>query len=205
MRLYVESIAPNVRRVRMFLAEKRIDVPEIEVDVQHGEHRKPEFLAKNPFGQVPVLELPDGHCISESIAICRYLDDLHPAPALFGTSALERAEVEMWQRRAEFGLFIPAVELGHHTSPFFREVIQQIPDWAPHCMAQLLRTWQILDTELSTREYLAPSGFSIADVTAFVGSEVASFWGERIPPELKRVARWHARVGKRPSAGRVRY
>lgn len=205
MRLYTEALAPNVRRVLMVLAEKKIDVPLVTIDVPHGEHRTPEFLAKNPFGQVPVLELPDGIFISESIAICRYLDEIHPVPALFGTTARERAEIDMWQRRVEFGVFIPAVEFGHHSSPFFRDTVDQIPEWAPHCKAQLVRTWQILETELAGREYVASSGFSIADVTAFVGAEVASLWGLAIPRELAQLCEWHARVGRRPSATAARY
>ncbi len=205
MRLYVESLAPNARRVLMFLAEKGVDVPRVEIDVPHGEHRSAAFLEKNPFGQVPVLELSDGTCISESIAICRYLDEVNPGSALFGTTAHTRAEIDMWQRRAELGVFIPAVELGHHSSPFFRETVQQIPEWAPHCKAQLLRTWQILDTELARRETLSSSGFSVADVTAFVGAEVAALWGVAIPRELERLCAWQARVGRRPSAAAARY
>jgi glutathione S-transferase len=189
----------------MFLAEKGIEIPSIEVDVPHGEQRKAAFLAKNPFGQVPVLELADGACLSESIAICRYLDEIHPTPRLFGTTARGRAEIDMWQRRAEFGGFIPAVELGHHSSPFFRETVEQVPAWASHCKAQLIRTWQILDSELSGREYVAPSGFSVADITAFVGAEVAALWGVAIPRELEHVGAWHTRVGQRPSAAVARY
>ena len=205
MHLYVEALAPNARRVLMFLAEKGVELPLVEVDVPHGEHRSAAFLQKNPFGQVPVLELSDGTCISESIAICRYLDEVRPGPMLFGNAARERAEIEMWQRRVEFGVFIPAVELGHHSSPFFRETVQQIPEWAPHCKAQLLRTWKVLDAELSGRETVAPSGFSIADVTAFVGTEVAALWGMAIPRELEQLRAWQARVGCRPSAAAARY
>jgi glutathione S-transferase len=189
----------------MVLAEKGIDVPLVTIDVSRGEHRAPEFLAKNPFGQVPVLELPDGVLISESIAICRYLDEIHPVPALFGATARERAEIDMWQRRVEFGVFIPAVEFGHHSSPFFRDTVDQIPEWATHCKAQLVRTWQILDTELAGRDYVASSGFSIADVTAFVGAEVASLWGIAIPRELAQLCEWYTRVGRRPSAAAARY
>jgi len=189
----------------MFLAEKNIEVPLVSIDVQRGEHREADFLAKNPWGQVPVLELPDGTCISESVTICRYMEELHPALSLFGTSARERADIEMWQRRAEFGVFIPAVEYGHHTSPFFRDSMQQIPEWASHCKAHVLRTWQLFEPALSDREYLASSGFSIADVTAFVGTEVALLWSVTIPPELKRLVEWHARVAGRPSAATVAY
>lgn len=205
MRLYVEALAPNARRVLMCLAEKGIEIPLVEVDVPHGEHRSAAFLEKNPFGQVPVLELSDGTCISESIAICRYLDEVNPGPGLFGATAHARAEVDMWQRRVEFGVFVPAVELGHHSSPFFRETVQQVPEWVPHCKAQLLRSWKILDAELGRRETIAPSGFSIADVTAFVGTEVAALWGMAIPRELEHLCEWQTRVGRRPSAAAARY
>lgn len=205
MRLYVEALAPNARRVRMFLAEKGIELPLVEVDVPHGEHRSAAFLERNPFGQVPVLELSDGTCISESIAICRYLDEVSPGPTLFGDTVQDRAEIDMWQRRAEFGVFIPAVELGHHSSPFFRETVQQVPEWPAHCKGQLLRTWSILDAELHRRETLARSGFSIADITAFVGVEVATLWGMALPRKLEHLCAWQARVVRRPSAATVRY
>jgi len=205
VRLYVEDLAPNARRVKMFLAEKALEIPQTTIDVQRGENKTPSFLAKNPWGQVPVLELDDGTCISESIAICRYLDETHGGVSLFGTSARERSEIEMWQRRAELGLFIPAVEYGHHTSPYFRAAMTQIPEWAAHCEARLVETWRIFDSELAGRGTLAPRGYSIADVTAFAGVEVAAVWGLRIPPERKNLRAWHDRIGARPSAAAVRY
>ncbi len=206
MRLYVEALAPNVRRVLMFLAEKGIDIPQVSIDVPRGENRAPTFLAKNPFGQVPVLELDDGTCISESIAICRYLDEMSPEEgALFGSSPSERAEIEMWQRRVEFGVFVPAVEFGHHSSEFFRETVDQVAAWAPHCRGQTDRTWRILDDALAGREYVSATGFSVADVTAFIGAEVAALWSISIPRELEHVRKWHARVGQRPSAAAARY
>lgn len=205
MRLYIESLAPNARRVGMYLVEKNIDVQRVLVDVQHGEHKKTEFLNKNPMGQVPVLELLDGTCISESISICQYIEDLHPIPNLFGTSGRDRAEIDMWQRRVEFGIFSPGVEYGHHASSLFCETIQQIPELASLCKQQLLSMWKILDSELALHKFIAPYGFSIADITAYVGSHVALLWGIPIPSELERVIEWYARIDRRPSAEVIKY
>ena len=109
MKIHEFTMAPNPRRVRVFLAEKGIEVPSVQIDIGKGENRKPEFLAKNPMGAVPVLELDDGTCISESLAICRYLEELNPDPSLFGSDAEERALIEMWTRRMEAEIFHRAV------------------------------------------------------------------------------------------------
>jgi len=111
MKLYGEAMpAPNPRRVRIFLAEKGVEVPEIRIGMREGGHRSPEHLARNSLGQVPVLELDDGTTISETIAICRYFEVLHPDPPLFGVSALEQAHIEMWTRRMEFRLMVPVAK-----------------------------------------------------------------------------------------------
>src|SRR5713226_3423593 len=106
MKIYDYKLAPNPRRVRIFLAEKKIIVPLEEIDIMKGVNRQPEFLRKNPLGGIPVLELDDGKCLAESVAICRYFEELHPEPALFGTGAIERATIEMWNRRMELSLFV---------------------------------------------------------------------------------------------------
>ena len=107
MKLYDVTFAPNPRRVRIFLAEKGIDVPMVQVNLAEGEHKSAEFLEKNPSGKVPVLELDDGTCIGESVAICRYFEALHPQPALFGATPEEKGLIEMWLRRVEINLYIP--------------------------------------------------------------------------------------------------
>src|ERR1700734_1033433 len=118
MKLYDENNpAPNPRKVRIFLAEKGMEVEKVRVPIMKRAHKAPEFLVKNSLGQLPVLELDDGTCISESIAICRYLEELHPSPPLFGANALERAKIEMWMRRAEFRLWPPMGQVWIHSDP----------------------------------------------------------------------------------------
>src|SRR4051795_1260644 len=128
MRLYHSGLAPNARRVRMFLAEKGIAIPLVAVDLAKLEQRSDDFSAKNPFQIVPALELDDGSVITESIAICRYLEELHPEPPLFGTDALGRASVEMWQRRIEFGLLAAAANALRHLHPAMAQMeVPQVP------------------------------------------------------------------------------
>lgn len=115
MKLYVKSLAPNARRVMMFMAEKELDLTIVEVSDSEGGTQSEDFLAKNPLGQIPVLELESGVCLAESMAICRMLDEQFPEPSLFGVGLEQRAIVHMWSRRVENGLFIPPVEYGHHS------------------------------------------------------------------------------------------
>ena len=117
LKLYESSVSPNSRRVRIFLAEKGIEIPMERVRMQNREHKAPDFVKKNSLGQVPVLELDDGTCLSESVAICRYLEELNPAPALFGKDAVSRAQTEMWIRRAEFRLWSPMGQVWINDDP----------------------------------------------------------------------------------------
>ncbi len=120
MKLYDAKSAPNPRRVRIFAAEKRMAIPTVEVDLNAKENQTPEFRAKNPLGGVPVLELDDGTCIAESVAICRYLEGIQPDPPLMGTDAKDRAIVEMWQRRMELEIFQPIANVFVHTHEWFK-------------------------------------------------------------------------------------
>src|SRR5262249_24950191 len=128
MKLYDYARAPNPRRVRIFLAEKSMSVPLEDVDIMRRVNRDAPFLEKNPFGTIPVLELDDGSCISESVAICRYFEDLQPEPPLFGRGARERAEVEMWNRRVELILLQSVGMVWVHGSPLTAKVVKQIPE-----------------------------------------------------------------------------
>lgn len=205
LRLYVDPMAPNVRRVRMFAADKGIPLEEVVVDIPGAEHKGKTFQARNPFGQVPVLELPDGTCLSESVAICRFLDDRFLERPLFGRTAMERAVIEMWQRRAEFGVFLPAVECGHHSHPYFAKQMEQIPAWAATNQRRFESTLPILDRELGVRDFLAGPAFSVADVTAFCGFELGRMFGLEVPTAFANVVRWRERVGERRSAAAARY
>ncbi|MGH8011587.1 MAG: glutathione S-transferase, partial [Candidatus Binataceae bacterium] len=130
MKIYNSSAAPNPRRVRVFLAEKGLQVPYEEVDLAKAANRTPEFRKKNPLAGVPVLELDDGTCIAESVAICRYFEELHPQPPLFGIGAKERALVDMWNRRMEFALLQPIADTFRQKHEFFKGRIRQVPEYA---------------------------------------------------------------------------
>jgi glutathione S-transferase len=205
MKLYVDQLAPNARRVLMCLAERGIDLEIEKVSVAKGAHRTEAFLAKNPLGQVPLLELPDGVCIAESMAICRYLDETSPGPSLFGVDPIDRARIHMWTRRVESGIFVAAVELGHHGHPLLRDRFQQIPAFADLCRDTLAKTYDLLNGHLRDTSYVGGAAFSVADVVAFCGIELAKAWEAPPHASLASLARWHEMIAARPSASIARY
>jgi len=200
MRLHENTNAPNPRRVRIFLAEKGIEVPAVQVDIGKSENREPDFLAMNPMGGVPVLELDNGHCISESVAICRYFEEIQPEPPLMGRDAEDKAIVEMWNRRMEFELTLLAMQSFRNTHDFFKGRIQQVPEFGAVCKdaAEARLVW--LDDELAEREFVARADYTIADITALVGVDFGRVTGIRIAPEQKNLERWYEAVSSRPSA-----
>ena len=201
MRLYHSNLAPNARRVRMFLAEKGLEVPLVPVDLAKLEQRTNEFKAKNPFQTVPALELDDGTIITESIAICRYFEELHPEPALFGVGARGRAEVEMWQRLAEFQLLFTIAQTFRHTHPAMRDMeTPQVPDWAASNRAKALVALQRFDSALAVRRYLAGDRFSVADITGLIALDFTKPARIAIPDELVNLRRWRDEIAARPSA-----
>jgi len=200
MKLYDSATAPNPRRVRIFLAEKGISVPVEQIDIAKRANRDAGFLAKNPFGQVPVLELDDGTCISESVAICRYFEEVQPEPALFGVGARERALVEMWNRRAELELTQRVFLCFQNTSDFFKGRLQQVPEFGAIAKQRAEETLAMLDGVLAARRFIAGDRFSIADITALVGVDFGRVVRLRPTAEQKNVLRWHAEVSARPSA-----
>lgn len=199
MRLYSLPLAPNAIRVLMLLAEKAIDVEVVELDSQSGEQKKPEFLAINPLGQVPALQLDDGTCIAESLPICRYLDGLDEGPSLFGATPKARAVIEMWERRAELGLFIPAVEYGHHTQPMMAEYFTQYADWGNSLIGTVQSCLALLDARLGESAWLGGDEFSIADITACAGHAVAAFWDMPLS-DGPNIGAWLDRMKARPCA-----
>jgi glutathione S-transferase len=203
MKLYDENMpAPNPRKVRIFLAEKGVAIPLERVRMMKREHKAPEFLQKNSLGQLPVLELDDGTCISESLAICRYFEELHPTPALFGTNAVERAQIEMWVRRAEFRLWNPMGQVWINADP--RTAIvnpNQFKDYGEHNRKVVARAMMWIDSELADgREFLSGTGFSMADIVLLCGIDFARFVEMDMPQEATHLRAWHARVSSRPSA-----
>jgi glutathione S-transferase len=199
MRLY-QGDGPNSYRVRIFMAEKGVDVPMVPISFKKMEHRTPEFLKLNSLGQIPVLVLGDGTVITESVAICRYLEELHPSPALFGTGAVERAKVEMWNRRVEIEIFGTIGDVALHSEPFFKDRLVQFPAFAETQRKAVPKKWAWLDRELADgRPFLAGENFSVADVTGGVASWLGGVFGMEMPAELPRVRRWSERVKARPS------
>jgi glutathione S-transferase len=200
MKIHDSSVAPNPRRVRIFLAEKGIEVPYQEVDLAKAENRQPEFRKINPLATVPVLELDDGTHIAESVAICRYFEELHPEPPLFGTGAKDRAIVEMWQRRMEFVLIGPIADAFRLQHEFFKGRIRQCPEYAAIRKEDALERLRWLEGELANRRFIAGDNFTIADITALVAIDFGRLSNIRIQPDQTNLARWHQEVSARPSA-----
>jgi len=201
VKLYGLKNAPNPRRVKIFLAEKKIALPLEELDIETRQHKTPDFLAKNSLGQLPVLELDDGTTLSESIAICRYFEELHPEPPLFGTGALERARVEMWQRRLEFGLLGTVAAVFRHLHPAMAEMeVPQVAAWGETNKPRVIEFLRFLDGDLADRRFIAGDRFSIADITGLVGLDFMKPAKLSLPDDLANVRRWHAELAARPSA-----
>lgn len=199
MQLY-QGVGPNSYRVRIFMAEKGIDVPRVEVDIFKGEHKAPDFLKLNSLGHIPVLALDDGTVITESVAICRYFEELHPDPALFGTGAPGRARVEMWNRRAEMEVLGTVGDVAFHSLEFFKDRVPQFPAFAEAQKLNVPKKWGWLDRELADgRPFLAGDEFSIADITAGVAAWLMEMFELQIPADALNVRRWLERVRARPS------
>lgn len=202
MKLYEYASAPNPLRVSIFLAEKGIEVPRQEVAMMRGEHRTDEFRQKNAMRQLPVLELDDGQCISESIAICRYFEEVHPDPPLFGVDAADKGRVEMWNRRVELGLMMSVGNVWVHGSEFTARLRKQVPEVAALHRKGFVRHCAFLDRALADREFIAGERYTVADISAqtwldFGTSKLVEL---QIDPEHKNLTRWRKHVASRPSA-----
>jgi glutathione S-transferase len=201
VKLYDEhNPAPNPRRVRIFMAEKGISIPLERVPLRERAHKSPEFMAKNSLGQLPVLELDDGTMLSESVAICRYLEELHPTPALFGSDPLQRARVDMWTRRIEFALMTPIGAVWVNTHRYTAHLGTQYKDYGEASRVRVIQRYGWLDTELAGRQFLALDTYSMADIVALTTIDFAKFIGIEIPPGLSQLQAWYTRVSARPSA-----
>jgi glutathione S-transferase len=200
MKLYDYTMAPNPRRVRIFLAEKGMQVPFEQVNIGTVENRKPDFLAKNPMGTLPLLELDDGTYLAESVAICRYFEEQQPDPPLMGTNQKERAVIEMWNRRMELDLFMLIAQAFRNTNDFFKGRIPQVPEWGQISREAALKRMEWLDKELATREFIAGDRYTIADITTMVGIDFGRPSKIRITPEQTNLTRWYQAVSSRPSA-----
>ena len=202
MRLYDGGRAPNPRRVRVFLAEKGVALETVQVDIGRLEHFSADYAEKNPFRQVPALELDDGFVLTETIAICRYFEETVPTPPLFGLGARERAEIEMWQRRLEMRLLLTVGHAFRHLHPAMAEMeVPQVPDWGEANKPRALEALSLLEAHLSDgRPYVCGEAYSIADITGMIGVDFMKPAKISVPEDHVHVRRWHATVAARPSA-----
>jgi len=207
MRLFDCSTAPSPRRVRFFAAEKDIELELVPVDLGSGEQFSADFRAVNPDCVVPALELDDGTCLTEAIAICQYLEEIQPQPTLFGDTAVERATAAMWNAKAEQqGLWAVADAyrnfargLKGHALPG-PDKYEQIPELAERSKSRVLSFFKTLDTQLAQREFLAGDRFTIADITAVVMIDFAARVKISVGDDAANLQRWYAGVSARPSA-----
>ena len=201
MKLYDGGRAPNPRRVRVFLAEKGVTVPTEQIDLGALQQRTATYAAINPLQRVPALVLDDGTVLTESVAICRYIDGLHPEPPLFGEGALAAAQVEMWNRRAEFHLLGPVSQVFRHLHPAMKAMeVPQVPAWGEANKPRIGEFLALLDGALALRSYVAGERFTIADITAMIAIDFMKVSKLAVPDDLAHVRRWHAEVSARPSA-----
>jgi len=204
MKLYVAPYAPNPRRVMMFLAEKGIsDIDIVSLNLQEGEHRTDDFRAKSPLSQIPTLELDDGRTLTESRAICSYLEALKPEPNLMGRDAFERAFIEMWDRRMELLFSMPLMMWVRHGSPVLGAVERnQNAEVAAYNQGQAMRMATWLNDELANRPWIAGDRFTIADITAACGMDFAKMMRWRPGEDLPHLKRWREALTQR-AAGQV--
>jgi glutathione S-transferase len=201
-RLYHDTRAPNPRRVRMFFAEKGLgaELELVEVSINARANQSPEHLARHPLGLVPVLELADGRSLRESIAICRYIEELHPEPRLFGEDPWQRAMIEQWNRLAELELLWPIGQVFRNSHAFWQGRIRQAPEFADIMREQVRERMGWLDRELAGRRFVAGDAFSVADITLLCGLDFGKVSGIRVGDDTPDLKRWHAEVSARPSA-----
>ena len=201
MKLYDGGRAPNPRRTRIFLAEKGITLPIEQIDLGAMQQRSPAYAAINPLQRVPALVLDDGTVITESIAICRYFEELKPDPPLFGRGALEVARIEMWNRRLELHFLFPVSQVFRNSHPAMKEMeVPQVPAWAEANKPRIAEFIALLDRELGEPAVRCRRPFTVADITGLVAVDFMKPAKLAVPDELKHLKRWHADVSARPSA-----
>lgn len=207
MKFYDCQTAPSPRRVRIFLAEKGLDFETVQIDLGKGEQFSDEFRRVNPDCVVPALELDDGSCISEVIAICQYIEDLHPEPALLGGSPEERARVSMWNGKVEqLGLWAMMDAFRNSSKGLVDRALPgpesyaQIPELAERGRKRVLQFIYRLNDQLADNEFVAGARYSIADISAMVLIDFAGWIKIAIPEDAGHVARWYGEVSERPSA-----
>ena len=200
MKLYDLKNGLNPRRVRIFLAEKGISIPSVDVDMVKGENKGEAYRAKNPMGTMPVLEFDDGSYLAESMAICRYFEEIQPEPNLFGANTMERARIEMWNRRMELEIQLPIQDVFIHLNPFWAGRRPQVAEYGRVRQAQLLERMAWLNREMADRAYIAGDRYTVADITAQCAFVMGRNTGSKIPEDMTDLLRWYELVTNRPSA-----
>ena len=200
MQLY-DSIGPNPRVVRMFLAEKGLTVPVQTVDLAAGENREPAHLARNPHGQMPTLQLDDGSHISETVAICEYIEDLHPSPPLIGTTAEQRAEARMWRQRIDLNICQHIANAYRFSKGLkrFESRIVCVPEAAEGLKRIIADRLGWLDGQIAGKEFICGDRFTFADIKLYCWLDFAGKVEQPMDPANANIAAWFARVGKRDS------
>jgi len=200
--LLYDSFGPNPRAMRMFLAEKGITLPTKEVDIGKAENRRPPYIERNPGGQLPALELDNGRCIGETVAIWEYLEEKHPSPPLIGATAEERAETRQWQRRVELNITEHLYNGFRYAegAALFKDRIRILPEAAPGLKQVVQDRLKWLDGLLEGKDWVAGKRFTIADIILYCALDFGGSVGQKIDPSLKNVNAWLKRVESRPSA-----
>jgi len=201
MKIYESATAPNARRVRIFLHEKSIEnIEYVQMDIQGGENLTKAFKQKNPLAKIPILELDDGTIISESVAICRYFEEKNQETPLLGSGAFEKAIIEQWQRRIELSFLMPTGMCFQHSTGYFKDRMNVVPEWGKECGNNVKKFLAFLDTHLAGSEYIAGDSFSIADITALISIDFNRVNNIKIEDNQENLKRWYAAVSSRPSA-----
>jgi len=199
---FYNSLGPNPRLVRMFMAEKGIELENIEIDLMAGENRQEPYVSKNPAGEMPALELDDGSVLAETVAICEYLEELHPEPTLLGADPESRAKTRMWTRRVELRVTNPMTDAFRSA-----EGLAMFKD-RRHCVPHAADDWkeiareglEWLDGEMAGRDYIAGDSMTLADLVAYNLLDFGAAVGQPVDPALSNVQAWLARMAERPSA-----
>ncbi len=199
---FYNSVGPNPRVVRMFMAEKGLTIPSQDVNLMAGENRQEEHLKRNPHGQMPCLELDNGSFLSEIIPICEYLEDKNPTPALVGSNAEEKAETRMWTRRIDLNICEPLANGFRFSAglPLFQSRIVTVPEAADGLKKIAQDRLQWLDGQMAGKDFVAGKRFTLADILLYCFIDFGGQVGQPLNPELKNLAAWFARVKERPSA-----
>ncbi len=203
MKLFTSKGAITPARVQFFLAEKGLDIELVQVNLMQGEHKTADYRAISPNGRTPALQLDDGRVLCESVAICRYIEELHPEPSLFGRTPFERAHIEMWQRIVELELMLPMAMAFRHTFPAMKALEDQVPEWGDKQRIAARKRIKRFEQQLATQDYIAGADFCIADITAWCSFRFFRVAGFEMGEDQPNLRAWFERIKARPAAAKA--